>query len=506
MRVKAAVGAARARALDALLARAAALELGDPFAASAWLARADLGAHRPAGAKVPAAEDAAALLAFWASRERGNPAGDMRYRWELSHARAPLPAFASDPERWQAWRPREQRALSHEPCVFEARFSVPVVVADVCELLARVAEREGDDATTAAGLLAEAEPAFRRDLAQNVQALQAWSDTFALYCLAKRPRALARLRPIAVALASSYAALAHESGRVLGSRFPFHEQPLVSASAQLATGLLALGLDVPLVARLLDFVVSSGRRAGGWADAGEPADTMTTLVAADLACRLDPALEVDEVLTFVLSKQSSDGLFRAFGPDALWTTSMVIDLLDALDQPFGDRFRWPHVAATDHKTGLPFYSYYSDLAELFATLPSLARTEIEVAFLDLAGFRAFNNRFGQDAGDDVLAELASALSSIEGTRTIRDGGDEMLIVGAPTAATLFERLDAFRRAWPRRFHARFGADVPPVAPRILVGRAHAGELVRLRETLGRAIGGLKQVGETPPPEGVLARI
>jgi hypothetical protein len=56
---------------------------------------------------------------------------------------------------------------------------------------------------------------------------------------------------VAVAIAACYAALDRsEDGAVLGIRFPFHEKPLVSATAYLAMGLLGLGMELELAARL----------------------------------------------------------------------------------------------------------------------------------------------------------------------------------------------------------------------------------------------------------------
>lgn len=145
----------------------------------------------------------------------------------------------------------------------------------------------------------------------------------------------------------------------------------------------------------------------------------------------------------------------------------------------------------DHKTGLPFFAYFADLAEVFSAIPGLGSASVEVAFIDLIGFRAFNNTFGQNAGDDVLAEFAAELGDVPTATTIRDGGDEFVVVGAPTRSGLFDAMETLRRSWPQRFHARFGADVPPVAPRILVGRTRGNQLRHAREALGRGITGLK---------------
>jgi GGDEF domain-containing protein len=174
---------------------------------------------------------------------------------------------------------------------------------------------------------------------------------------------------------------------------------------------------------------------------------------------------------------------------------------------FADRFRWPHAPAAnrDHKTRLPFYAWFDLLARLFAALPGLATAETEVAFLDLAGFRAFNNAHGQDAGDAVLAAFAAELARLDAASAIRDGGDEFVVLGAPARTGLARDLQAFRRAWPGLFRARFGADAPTVAARILVTRTRGASLRQARETLGRTIGTLKN-RDKPGPEGLLVEI
>ncbi len=164
------------------------------------------------------------------------------------------------------------------------------------------------------------------------------------------------------------------------------------------------------------------------------------------------------------------------------------------------------IANLDRKTSLPFYAFFDDLSQLFGTLPGLASASVPVAFLDLAGFGAFNNAFGQDLGDAVLASLARELAKLPFARAIRDGGDEFILVGAPGRADMARDLDAFRRAWPERFNAEFGKDVPTVAPRILWTEAPGRDLRASRERLGRGMGGVKNVSKKPPPEGVLERL
>jgi len=231
------------------------------------------------------------------------------------------------------------------------------------------------------------------------------------------------------------------------------------------------------------------------------------VVAADLLVRVDPSFDLQPTLDYLVSTQHPDGLWRALGPDAPWLTSEVIRLALAMQRPFAERFRWPHVGRSviDHKTGVPFFAHFIDIANLLASLPGLAPTSLELAFIDLIGFRAFNNHFGQDAGDDVLRRFATELKTIPVSRAIRDGGDEFLVIGAPSRGELEADLRVFMTAWKARFHAVFGADVPAVTPRVVVSSGRASELRGLRQRLGREITALKTL-ESIPETGVLVTV
>jgi GGDEF domain-containing protein len=480
------------RGAEALLHLASAFDPKDPYAGAGLRSCNDLGAG----------VDPASLVAYWMTRSVGSPGGEMRYRWELSHRHVSgLAAYAGEPSRWRAWREAEQPLLDRDPFAFETRLSAPILLTEHTELLAVRAGHDPD----AAALLEEAAPSVRRDFAQHVQALAPWHDTFALWCLVRRPYALVMLHPLAVAIATCHAAdVAGGGTAVVGKRFPFHDKPLVSATAQLATGLLSLGMELDLAARLAHFVLDEASPSGAWGDGGGAPDVLTTLVAADLLLHVDPSFDGAATVQFLARKQRKDGLWSVLGPEAMWLTGEVLGLFRARSRTFAERFRWPFLSSSnrDRKTGLPFFAYFADVARLFASLPGLAHSETQLAFIDLAGFRAFNNQFGQDRGDDALRAFAIALAEVPGACAVRDGGDEFLVVGAPQRRGLVEDLEAFRRSWPARFLSVFGADVPPVAPRILVQSVRCGALVAARERLGRAITGLKDEG-TPGPEGVL---
>lgn len=467
------------------LAVARALPLADPFASAALRVRRTLGD----------ACDPRELLVFWAARDPGSPRGAMRYRWDLSHRHSgQLPEYVDPPESWRAFRPLEQTALDRDPFAFEELFATPVLLVENCALLTEAGAYGG--AGLAAVLLAEALPSIRRDFARHVQALDPWEDTFALSCLTRHPGVLALAHPVAVAIASCYgAADIGDDGALLGLRFPFHRKPLVSASAYLAASLSTLGIDLERAARLSAYVAGAQRPDRMWGDQAEVADLPATLAAAELLLGIDPSFDVMSTLAALVTLRSARGLWHVIGPDAIWCTGRVIELLEHARRPFATRFRWPYPAplGADSKTGLPWFGFFTELSHFLGAMPWLSAAPLELAFIDLIGFRAFNNRFGQQRGDEVLRAFAQALLALPDARVVRDGGDEFLVIGAPTRSGLAGDLERFRQQWPARFAATFGADVSIVAPRIVIGRTTGGALLSAREAAGHAITSLKDV-------------
>jgi GGDEF domain-containing protein len=400
----------------------------------------------------------------------------------------------------------EQPLLDRDPFAFEERFATPVLLAENCALLFEA--QAGACAQAATMLLAEALPSVRRDFARHVQAVDPWEDTFALACLVRHPAVLAAAHPVAVAIAACYCAADFgEEGALLGLRFPFHRKPLVSASAHLAGSLLTLGIELELAARVSAYVASARRADGMWGDQQDGADLPATLAAAELLLGVDPCFDLSPALSAIAAQRSERGLWHALGPDAVWFSGRMLELLVSAQRPFARRFRWPYppAHARDQKTGLPTFAFFNELVRFLAALPWLAVAPLELAFIDLIGFRAFNNRFGQQRGDDVLRVFAEELGALADARIVRDGGDEFLVIGAPTRTGLASELDRFRHQWPARFAAQFGADVTPVAPRIVVGHTRGDALLRARGSAGRAITALKDVGDVGA-EGVLREL
>jgi GGDEF domain-containing protein len=445
-----------------------------------------------------------ALLAHWGSRSVGTLVGPDRYRWELTHKRGTgIPQYAGSPATWQAWRASEAALVQRDAFAFEELLLGPIATFESAELLAESPAGQG-----ASALLHEAEPVLRRDFAQYALERNAWADTFPAWCLCRYPVTFNSLRSVLVAVVETYTARARSrDGIVLGTRFPFHEQALVSASAQLALASLTLGCHFDVAARVLAFVAAQRRADGGWGDGDDPSDLLTTLVALDLLSHFDPEFDSAPTVDFMNRRQEADGYWRAFGPEAPWLTAMLVEQLRDLDLPFAKRFRFPRAQPEnlDRKTRLPSFAYFTELSRLFAEMPGLAHADVELGFIDLIGFRAFNNRYGQAQGDEVLRLFADELSSAESVCSVRDGGDEFLLLGAPGGESLERVIGELQRDWPAVFHATFGAEASPVLARAVVGRCRGANVLAAREELGRAIGELKTV-ECHPKLGILRRI
>lgn len=149
-------------------------------------------------------------------------------------------------------------------------------------------------------------------------------------------------------------------------------------------------------------------------------------------------------------------------------------------------------ALVDAVTGLP--NRRALMQELARRMAYCQRQHeaLLVAFIDLDGFKAINDRYGHDTGDRFLAAIGTALSHASRTEDFaaRLGGDEFVVLGIVPGAEISHATDSFRDRLARCTSGRFqlgdvvldydgpsigiiAAGDAPMAPEALISMADA---------------------------------
>ncbi len=92
--------------------------------------------------------------------------------------------------------------------------------------------------------------------------------------------------------------------------------------------------------------------------------------------------------------------------------------------------RLDHMAHFDALTGLPNRLLFADRLQQALAQAARRHQTVAVAYLDLDGFKAINDRYGHDTGDSLLINLAQRMKQAlrEGDTLARIGGDEFVAV------------------------------------------------------------------------------
>jgi diguanylate cyclase len=88
-----------------------------------------------------------------------------------------------------------------------------------------------------------------------------------------------------------------------------------------------------------------------------------------------------------------------------------------------------HQATHDALTGLP--NRAAAFGRLSAAIRTAGNTRIGLCYLDLDGFKGINDRYGHDAGDELLVTVAERIGRIardHGALAARIGGDEFVVL------------------------------------------------------------------------------
>ena len=130
--------------------------------------------------------------------------------------------------------------------------------------------------------------------------------------------------------------------------------------------------------------------------------------------------------------------------------------------------RLTHQAMHDGLTHLPNRALFLDRLEIALRRGERAGTPVSVLFLDLDQFKAINDSWGHEIGDDVLEATAKRLTALvrPGDTAARFGGDEFTILcdgaGAEEALLIAERIAGVFEApitLPRQGDVRLRASI-----------------------------------------------
>ena len=103
------------------------------------------------------------------------------------------------------------------------------------------------------------------------------------------------------------------------------------------------------------------------------------------------------------------------------------------------------LATIDEMTGLPLLRLANDRLDMACSRAQRANARAGLLLIDLDGFKSINDRFGHDAGDYCLREIANRMTASlrASDTTARIGGDEFLVILDTVAE--FEQVSATAR-------------------------------------------------------------
>lgn len=117
-------------------------------------------------------------------------------------------------------------------------------------------------------------------------------------------------------------------------------------------------------------------------------------------------------------------------PDDEGHTSRYIALLSDIGDLIERQDYYEHLAHHDALTGLPNRLLFQDRLKTALARARRRGHSVALAFLDVDGFKPFNDTYGHSAGDEVLAEFGRRLERVTRDAEIlgRIGGDEFVLL------------------------------------------------------------------------------
>jgi len=182
------------------------------------------------------------------------------------------------------------------------------------------------------------------------------------------------------------------------------------------------------------------------------------------------------------------------------TANALLDTTEsALLEVNAQRIEMEKLATHDHLTGLPSLRLAEDRLQIACSNAKRAGTRVALLFIDLDEFKTINDRFGHEAGDAVLREVARRLREcIRAEDTVaRIGGDEFLAIlgnlaDADAAATVARSIGS---ALARPIQV-FGEEIGSGASiGIAIFPDHTGNVEAMRHVADQAMYRVKRAGK-----------
>lgn len=110
--------------------------------------------------------------------------------------------------------------------------------------------------------------------------------------------------------------------------------------------------------------------------------------------------------------------------------SHFVGMFSDITQQKEDQWRLEHLAHYDPVTDLPNRVLLSDRLQQYMARARRSDSAFTLAYIDLDGFKAINDRYGHDLGDRLLQEVAKHIQVVmgDGDTLARLGGDEFVAV------------------------------------------------------------------------------
>ena len=155
-------------------------------------------------------------------------------------------------------------------------------------------------------------------------------------------------------------------------------------------------------------------------------------LSATAGAAADPVLEEtmlrdDQVVGRVTLGRRKRGGYSAASAARLAEYARLIDVTVGQAR---DRRRWRELAWTDDLSGLKNRRYFDrSLDDLLARCGEQRRS-LTVLLFDIDGFKAYNDRYGHETGDDLIREVAILLKRCTREHDVvaRYGGDEFAVI------------------------------------------------------------------------------